>query len=356
MSPAHRPMGTLLFLGPTGAGKTRVAEAAADVLFGSPHALVKIDCAEYQHGHEIAKLIGSPPGYVGHRESPPLLAQENIDRHQTPEHRLSIVLFDEIEKASESMWQLLLGILDRATLTLGDNRRVDFSRCIVILTSNLGAREMAEVAAPDRFGFGAPRTTRGAELEHALRRSAIEAARRRFSPEFMNRIDRTVVFRGLGDEELQQILDLELAAVQQRLLSASATRFLFDCTDEAKRYLLSEGTDPRYGARHLKRAIDRLLVVPLSSLVASGQVQPGDVVEVDFDDREGELQFTTASTGAELPPMPPAEAGPVPPPGALAEATDQDLELATRIAVATTAALTSVIVKLVNDSMRQPEA
>src|SRR6266404_7034494 len=145
MNPPNRPLGTMLFLGPTGSGKTRVIEAAAEVLFADANAIVKIDCAEFQHSHEIAKLIGSPPGYLGHRETSPMLTQENLDRMHTKDTRLSLVLFDEIEKASDSLWQLLLGILDKATLTLGDNRRVDFSRTIVIMTSNLGAREMSEL-------------------------------------------------------------------------------------------------------------------------------------------------------------------------------------------------------------------
>src|SRR6184192_2277655 len=145
MNNPSRPIGTMLFLGPTGSGKTRVVEAASEVLFADPHAVVKIDCAEFQHSHEIAKLIGSPPGYLGHRETSPMLTQENLDKAHTDDTKLSFVLFDEIEKASDSLWQLLLGILDKATLTLGDNRRVDFSKTIVIMTSNLGAGEMNEL-------------------------------------------------------------------------------------------------------------------------------------------------------------------------------------------------------------------
>src|SRR5215475_9994979 len=136
-----RPVGNLLFLGPTGSGKTRVVEAVAESLFGDAHACIKIDCAEFQHSHEIAKLIGSPPGYLGHRETHPLLTQEALDQWHTEKLKLSILLFDEIEKASDALWQLLLGILDKATLTLGDNRRVDMSQCIIIMTSNLGAGE-----------------------------------------------------------------------------------------------------------------------------------------------------------------------------------------------------------------------
>src|SRR4051794_4023017 len=220
MNPAGRPVGTMLFLGPTGTAKTRVVEAAAEVLFGDPGAVIRIDCAEFQHSHDISKLIGSPPGYIGHRETDPLLTQEAIDRYHTDDTRLTFVLFDEIEKASDSLWQLLLGILDKATLTLGDNRRVDFSRTIVVMTSNLGAREMSELI-DGGIGFASaqkPRDTDDTEVDRKMYRAAIEAARRKFSPEFMNRIDKVVVFRSLKDEHIRQILELELHAVQDRIL------------------------------------------------------------------------------------------------------------------------------------------
>ena len=157
MNNPSRPVGTMLFLGPTGSGKTRVVEAASEVLYGEPHTVVKIDCAEFQHSHEIAKLIGSPPGYLGHRETSPMLTQENLDKAHTDDTKLTFVLFDEIEKASDSLWQLLLGILDKATLTLGDNRRVDFSRTVVIMTSNLGAREMSDMISGG-IGFAPTKT------------------------------------------------------------------------------------------------------------------------------------------------------------------------------------------------------
>ncbi|HEX7940458.1 MAG TPA: AAA family ATPase, partial [Gemmatimonadaceae bacterium] len=292
MAPPKRPIGTLLFLGPTGAGKTRVAEAAAEVLFGDPGALIKIDCAEYQHGHEISKLIGSPPGYVGYADSSPLLRQEHLDRFQSRGRKLAILLVDEIEKASPVLWQLLLGVLDRATLTLGDNRRVDFSRTIIVLTSNLGAQEMAEmVSGGIGFAPAAPSSPEDASRhDERLRRTAIEAARRSFSPEFMNRIDRTVVFHSLGEPDLRRILDLELEGVQRRILTGE-TRFRFACTDAVKELLLEEGTDRRYGARHLRRAIERLLVSPLARLVATGQVRSGDVVEVEREPAGDELVF-----------------------------------------------------------------
>src|SRR6202162_3440914 len=154
MNAPGRPIGNLLFLGPTGSGKTRLVEATAESLAGDARAVIKIDCAEFQHSHEIAKLIGSPPGYLGHRETHPLLSQEVLNQYQTDTLKLSFVLFDEIEKASDALWNLLLGILDKATLTLGDNRKVDFSRALIFMTSNLGAAEMSALLSP-RLGFNA---------------------------------------------------------------------------------------------------------------------------------------------------------------------------------------------------------
>jgi ATP-dependent Clp protease ATP-binding subunit ClpA len=299
LSHPGRPVGTMLFLGPTGAGKTRVVEAASEVLFGDPYLVTKIDCAEFQHSHEIAKLIGSPPGYLGHRETSPLLTQENLDRSHTEDSKLSLVLFDEIEKASDALWQLLLGILDKATLTLGDNRRVDFSRCVVIMTSNLGAREMSELISGG-IGF-APLKQTGVldnDVDQKIYRTALEAARRKFSPEFMNRIDRVVVFRSLNSEHLKQILEIELKAVQSRVMAGTQTKFIFKCSDAAKKFLLDEGIDFKYGARHLKRAIERFLVYPLSNLIATDQVGFGDLVMVDYAADVGKLVFSKEHGGA----------------------------------------------------------
>jgi ATP-dependent Clp protease ATP-binding subunit ClpB len=301
LSTPGRPVGAMLFLGPTGTGKTRVVEAVAEILHGDPRALIKVDCAEFQHPHEIAKLIGSPPGYIGHRETNPVFTQENLDGCRSDEARLSLVLFDEIEKASPALWQLLLGILDKASLTLADNTRTDFSRAVVVLTSNLGAREMSELVSGG-MGFAAPKgDARRADLGQKLDASALGAARRTFSPEFMNRIDKTIVFRQLGDEDLRRILDLELAAVQERILGAEGAGFVFHCTDEAKRLLLGEGFDARYGARHLKRAVERLLVFPLSKLLASGQIADGDLVHVEAEDGAPELSFSKFEGAAALP-------------------------------------------------------
>jgi len=300
LNPPGRPVGNLLFLGPTGSGKTRVVEAMAEALFGDARACIKIDCAEFQHSHEIAKLIGSPPGYLGHRETHPLLTQEALNQWHTEKLKLSILLFDEIEKASDSLWQLLLGILDKATLTLGDNRRVDLSQCIIIMTSNLGAGEMTNLV-DGGFGF-APKVVQIDEaLDDKIDRTAVDAARRKFTPEFMNRIDKVVVFKTLRSEHLQQILEIELGMVQQRILTASgANQFVFNCTAKTKEFLLREGTDPKYGARHLKRAIERNIVFPLANLVATGQVKLGDFVRIDVIG-ESRLTFVKEAEGAMVP-------------------------------------------------------
>ena len=300
LNPPGRPVGNLLFLGPTGSGKTRVVEAMAESLFGDARACIKIDCAEFQHSHEIAKLIGSPPGYLGHRETHPLLTQEALNQWHTETLKLSILLFDEIEKASDSLWQLLLGILDKATLTLGDNRRVDLSQCIIIMTSNLGAGEMSNLV-DGGLGFAQKAMQVDAAFDDKINRSAVDAARRKFSPEFMNRIDKSVVFRTLRSEHLQQILEIELGMVQQRILMASAVnQFVFSCTAKVKSFLLHEGPDPKYGARHLKRAIERHIVFQLANLVATGQVKLGDFIRIDMSP-EGKLMFIKEAENAMVP-------------------------------------------------------
>ncbi|MBZ5625433.1 MAG: AAA family ATPase [Acidobacteriia bacterium] len=298
MSSPGRPIGNFLFMGPTGSGKTRLVEALAESLVGDSRAVIKIDCAEFQHSHEIAKLIGSPPGYLGHRETHPLLSQEVLNQYHTERLKVSFVLFDEIEKASDALWNLLLGILDKATLTLGDNRRVDFSRALIFMTSNLGAAEMGSILRPN-LGFGAGEAERqyssgivDGKLVDKVARAGMEAARRKFSPEFMNRIDKTVVFKALGAPELRKILGLELNMVQQRIFTqANGSPFVFSLTDAAKEYLLSEGTDMKYGARHLKRAIERHLVHPLSNLIATEQVRGGDLLRVDYEPGQSRLTF-----------------------------------------------------------------
>ena len=307
MNPPGRPIGNFLFLGPTGSGKTRTVEATAEALLKNPRAVIKIDCAEFQHSHEIAKLIGSPPGYLGHRETYALLSQEVLNQYHTETNRISFVLFDEIEKASDALWNLLLGILDKGTLTLGDNRKVDFSSCLIFMTSNLGAAEMSALLTP-KLGFGANQRAR--EMSSGLlddktrdkaNRSGVEAARRKFTPEFMNRLDKIVTFCPLGSQQLRQILDIELDRVQQRILDGSSQQpFAFTATDAAKAFLLHEGTDVKYGARHLKRAIERLVVQPFSNLIATSQVRGGDWIRVDHDESRPGMTFLREAEGLPL--------------------------------------------------------
>ena len=300
LSLTGRPVGNFLFLGPTGSGKTRIVEATAQALLNNPRAVIKIDCAEFQHSHEIAKIIGSPPGYLGHRETHSLLSQEALDQHHTEKMRLSLVLFDEIEKASDALWNLLLGILDKGVLTLGDNRKVDFSSSMIFLTSNLGAAEMSAICEP-RLGFHAPEPEnagfdekRGAQMS----RVGVAAARRKFTPEFVNRLDKIVVFRPLSRPELCRIVDIELNMVQERIENAAAKSFAMNVTESAREFLLLEGTDSRYGARHLKRAIERLIVQPLSNLMASGQIQSGDCIRVTHREGLTTLMFFNEATVA----------------------------------------------------------
>jgi len=302
-----RPVGNLLFLGPTGAGKTRVVEATAEVLFGDPRAVIKVDCAEFQHSHEIAKLIGSPPGYLGHRETHPLITQEALAQYHTEKLKISFLLFDEIEKASDALWQLLLGILDKATLTLGDNRRVDLSQTMIFMTSNLGGGEITELMTGG-MGFAPEvRADLKPRLDEKVERTATEAAKRKFAPEFMNRIDKVVVFHPLRSEQLEQILEIELGMVQQRVLETAKGRFLFRVTPAAREFLLREGTDLKYGARHLKRAIERHVVYPLASLLSTEQVMLGDVISIDWDGSTDGLQFVKDAEGALVTVPSPAE-------------------------------------------------
>ena len=310
-----RPVGNLLFLGPTGSGKTRIVEAAAEILFGDPRAVIKVDCAEFQHSHEIAKLIGSPPGYLGHRETHPLITQEALAACHTDKLKLSFLLFDEIEKASDALWQLLLGMLDKATLTLGDNRRVDLSQTVIFLTSNLGGGEITEMMQGG-MGFIQPTDKPASGLDQKVERTAVEAARRKFSPEFMNRLDKVVVFHPLRREQLERVLEIELGQVQERVLETAKGQFLFRVTQPGREFLLQEGTDQRYGARHLKRAIERHVVYPLANLLATEQVHLGDLIGIDWNKEQDRLTFVREGENQAIParkpePLPAAKAVPV---------------------------------------------
>jgi ATP-dependent Clp protease ATP-binding subunit ClpB len=302
LSPDGRPVANFLFLGPTGSGKTRIVEATAQALFNDPRAVIKIDCAEFQHSHEIAKLIGSPPGYLGHRETHALLSQEALNKHFTDKVKLSVVLFDEIEKASDALWNLLLGILDKGILTLGDNRTVDFSATMVFMTSNLGAAEMNTIRTP-KLGFHSVQLNADPdhELEGRLSQAGVAAVRRKFTPEFINRLDSIVVFKPLRHDDLRRIVNLELEMVQLRIRCAAEDESLaLNVTDGASELLLAEGTDTRYGARHLKRAIERMVVQPLANLLATSQIRRGDTICVTHSENARSLAFFREVSTAEV--------------------------------------------------------
>jgi CheY-like chemotaxis protein len=281
LAPPDRPAGVFLLLGPTGTGKTRTVEALAEVLHGSSKAVLKIDCGEFQSDHEVAKLIGAPPGYLGHRETKPMLTQERLAAVTSSGCDLSLVLFDEVEKAAPTLTVLLLGILDKGTLNLGDNTVVNFEKSFIFLTSNLGAREMSKEMQPE-IGFQAADNRSSAEIAGRLESIGLTAVRKRFSPEFVNRIDVVVTYQPLDSEAIARILDHHIEELQRHVHTRLGDRsFEIEVSTAARDFLLSRGVSPRYGARELKRTIHRMLTQPLAALVASGQIAPGTRVVVD---------------------------------------------------------------------------
>jgi len=282
MTAPSTPAGTFLLLGPTGTGKTRSVEALAEVLLGNEKNFIKIDCAEFAHSHEIAKLLGSPPGYLGHRETQPALTNETLARHYSDRYKCSILLFDEIEKASDALWNLLLGILDKATLTLGDNRKVDFSNTFIFMTSNLGAREM-QAELSQAYGYSTHHyllTPNQKKLDDI----ALQAAKKRFQPEFLNRIDEKLVYHTLTKESLSKILDQLLVALQERVhTSRGAHTFLLEVTQEVRDLLLEQGVSHAYGARELKRSIELNLTTKLTHQIREGKFKDALVVRVTVD-------------------------------------------------------------------------
>jgi ATP-dependent Clp protease ATP-binding subunit ClpA len=281
LSPEGRPAGVFLLLGPTGTGKTRTVEALADVLHGREKHMLKVDCGEFQMEHEVAKLIGAPPGYLGHRETPPMLTQQKLGSVTSEASDLALVLFDEIKKAAPSMTRLLMGVLDKAVLRLGDNSTVNFERTLIFLTSNLGAREMRDHIRPG-FGFQAAVNTAGAT--HKLHQIGLGAVRRNFAPEFVNRIDTIVTYQSLSVEALADIVDLQIAALELHIENRLGERaFELDVSVGARRFLLERGTSSEYGARELKRTILRELTQPLAAMVANGEVPAEALARVDHD-------------------------------------------------------------------------
>ncbi len=278
LMPPRRPVAVLLFLGPTGCGKTRSVEALAECLYGTPDAVLKIDCGEYQDHHEVAKLIGAPPGYLGHRETQPLLSLDSLRQYCKVEEDLSIVLFDEIEKAHPALWNLLLGILDKAEVRLGDNRKTTFQLSLIVLTGNVGAREMQSLLTAG-MGFH----TQQSCGRSAMARAAVRALRRRFSPEFINRLDKIIVFEPLDEQALRKILDIEIDAARQRL-ARGRHHLSVRVSEHVKERMLAEGTDVRYGARHLRRVVEDAVIRTTARLVADGCTQDGDCIAIEWDD------------------------------------------------------------------------
>ncbi len=289
LNPEGRPVGTFLLLGPTGTGKTHTVEALAEEIHGSRRNILRIDCAEFQLEHEVAKLIGAPPGYLGHRETQPALTQMKLNQAMSERANLAIVLFDEIEKAAPSLQRLLLGILDKGTLTLGDNTRVQFERTLVFMTSNLGAREMTRLVGRQ---FGLASVDGAADVDPAaLEASAINAVTRHFSPEFVNRIDKKIVYNFLTENDLRAILDLELEDLGRHISRRLGDRaFYLAVTKDARKHLVTAGYEPAYGARHLKRAVQSELLFHLAQMQAAGEISGGDVVQISVSD--GKLKFT----------------------------------------------------------------
>jgi ATP-dependent Clp protease ATP-binding subunit ClpA len=291
LSPEGRPVGVFMLLGPTGTGKTRTVEALAEVLHGSPKKMLKIDCGEFQMEHEVAKLLGAPPGYLGHRETQPLLNQQKLTAAASESCDLTIVLFDEIEKAAASMTRILLGILDKATLRLGDNNTVNFEKTLIFLTSNLGARSMQNELKP---GFGLEQFVPRDETyaRGRLHKIGLNAVRRKFSPEFVNRIDSIVTYQPLSNESLSAILDLHIIDLQTHLdRRLAATTFRLEVPARTRRFLLKLGTSKEYGARELKRTMQRLLIQPLSVLLSNGKIRAGSLVRADVNDGRTKVVF-----------------------------------------------------------------
>jgi ATP-dependent Clp protease ATP-binding subunit ClpA/CheY-like chemotaxis protein len=297
LAPENRPVGVFLLLGPTGTGKTRTVEALAEVLHGSTKNVLKVDCGEFQMEHEVAKLIGAPPGYLGHRETQPMLSQQKLTSVTSERCGLSIVLFDEIEKAAPSMTRLLLGVLDRGVLRLGDNSSVNFEKSIVFLTSNLGAKEMMREINPD-FGFqSATAGLANEDVSDKLQNIALMAVKRKFSPEFVNRIDHVITYKPLDAESFAAITNHEIDSLQNHVNTRLGNRcFAVDVPFETRQWLIEKGTSPEYGARELKRTIHKNLTQPLATMVAKNQIEPGARVRVEVrNDREGlELRSTDA--------------------------------------------------------------
>jgi ATP-dependent Clp protease ATP-binding subunit ClpA len=296
LSADGRPVGVFLLLGPTGTGKTRTVEVLADALHGSEKSLLKVDCGEFQMDHEVAKLIGAPPGYLGHRETQPWLTQQKLNAASSEACDVSLLLFDEVEKAAPSMTRLLLGILDKAALRLGDGTTVNFEKTFIFLTSNLGGQSMARELKPD-FGFETLRPSDDKGQKRKLESIGMRAVRKQFSPEFVNRIDAVVTYQPLGSDALVAILDHEVRQLQDHLDRRLGERtFHLEVPPRARRFLIERGTSQEYGARELKRTMQRQLIQPLASMITGGEIGPGGRVRAEVNSRKDRLVLRDLKT------------------------------------------------------------
>jgi ATP-dependent Clp protease ATP-binding subunit ClpA len=281
LAPEGRPIGVVMLLGPTGTGKTRTVEALAEALHGSSKNMLKVDCGEFQMEHEVAKLIGAPPGYLGHRETQPMLTQAKLNGATSDNCDVSLVLFDEIEKAAPSMTRLLLGILDKATLRLGDNSTVNFENTLIFLTSNLGAAAINRINKPD-FGFEAMVPREPLEDGSKVQSVGMAAVKRKFSPEFVNRIDSVITYKPLDRAACESILEHIFANFARMIQTRLGLRaFKLQCTPAGRNLLLEVGISVEFGARELKRTVQRNFIQPVSALVAQSKVPPGSTVILD---------------------------------------------------------------------------
>lgn len=273
-----RPMGSFIFLGPTGVGKTELCRALADTLFGSESSLIRMDMSEYMEKHSVSKLIGSPPGYVGFDDGGQLT--EKIRRHP-----YSVVLFDEIEKAHPDVFNILLQILEDGVLTDSKGRKVDFKNSIIIMTSNVGASSITE--RKNDLGFSAGNASSREDDEKAVRENVMASLKSTFKPEFLNRIDETIVFKKLGEEEIEQIADIMLAEVQKRIEKLNVS-IRFDAS--VRKLVAKEGIDPVYGARPLRREIQRRVEDEFATVMLEGNISAGDSVTAKAED--GKIVFS----------------------------------------------------------------